>query len=263
MPGNPRMRRRCACLLIVLAVLIGVGACTAKQSQPKVVAFGDSLLFETQTRLRADLVGRGVRDLTVRSYGGTAISDWLDDMRLAALHSDRHTLFVVEFGSNYFTDGVAPTVGYAQTDEQVLRTGYSALVQKYADDAARAERILTQKGARVLWIGGPAMPTRPWLLDVNERFRALATAHPGTSAYAEAGLAVAPNRTFSATLPCRRGEQDCRNGRVTVRSADRIHLCPGFGTALRGVVGSCKVYSGGEVRFSGAIADAVARLVVR
>ena len=62
-------------------------------------------------------------------------------------------------------------------------------------------------------------------------------------------------------MPCLRSEPDCRNGRVVVRSADRIHLCPSFGTALRGVTGSCKVYSGGEVRFGRAIADAAARLV--
>ncbi len=249
---------------IGLFVMIGAASCVpVVPPAPKVVVFGDSLMFETQNVLRLDLAARGVGDVTVNAYGGTAISDWLVAMQVAGSHSDARTLFVLEFGSNYYTAGVAPAVGSAATDADVVKHGYAALVQTYADDAARAEKLLTRKGARVLFVGGPAMPTRPWVLEVNDRFAALARSHPTTSSYVEAGLAVAPKRTFTESLGCAKSEPDCRDGRVIVRAPDRIHLCPAYGTAVRGLVGSCKVYSAGEVRFGAAIADVAAQLVGR
>jgi hypothetical protein len=96
-------------------------------------------------------------------------------------------------------------------------------------------------------------------LGVPVLFRALAQRLPGVE-YLDAGRVVLDHGTWTSTLPCLSTEgrdEGCAGGRVLVRAADGLHLCPAVAGADAGVVGSCGVWSSGAYRFGRAIAEAI------
>jgi hypothetical protein len=80
----------------------------------------------------------------------------------------------------------------------------------------------------------------------------------GRVRYADAGATVTEDGEFVDTLPCLAGEgadEGCEDGRITVRSPDRIHFCP---TELTREL-ACPVYSSGARRYG----DEVARVAAQ
>ena len=71
-------------------------------SEPRIVLYGDSLSSESQGFFAEFLIRNGITDVQTRSFGGTALCDYLDDMRedAAVLHP---TTVVIEFSGNAFT----------------------------------------------------------------------------------------------------------------------------------------------------------------
>jgi len=213
-----------------------------------VVLYGDSLAWEARDAFVTSFAGRA--DVTDRTFGGTAICDWLETMAADALGIQPGAV-VVEFSGNSFTPCMFSADGAA------LRDG--ALIDRYRADAESVITMFVHSGTQVVFAGSPAAPPaagRPALNDVYER---LADEHDGVH-YVDAGAAVLDEGRWTATLPCLAAEP-CEGGvddngapANAVRAPDGLHFCPAGTEALDGVTGTCSVWSSGAFRFGVAMA---------
>jgi hypothetical protein len=227
---------------------------SAEQSVPDaVVLYGDSLAWESQEHFRAALEDAGVDQVITRTFGGTAICDWLDQMRAdAALQPD---VVVVEFSGNALTpcmhDGDAPLDS-------------DAVVAKYAADAAAVVDAFAPAGSDVRFVGSPSGldgSRNTTTARINAIYAAIAAAEP-TVRYRDAGAAVLDNHRWARGLPCLANEP-CTGGRDeagrgvnAVRAPDGLHFCPRAPSAVDGRTATCAVWSSGAYRFGIAMATA-------
>ncbi len=86
---------------------------------PAVILYGDSLAFESQTHFRDALLRAGVADVHTKTFGGTALCDWIDDMHTDAL-SLKPTVVIIEFSGNAFTPCMHDENGFATDTGPVL-----------------------------------------------------------------------------------------------------------------------------------------------
>jgi hypothetical protein len=114
--------------LFALVTTVAAGCAT---SQKRSLIYGDSITYEAQQQLKA-------RGLEVHAFGGTAICDWLADMRRQAATRTVGTVYL-EFVGNYFTPCV-------RTRPQVTA---------YRDDAWTAAGIWRASRVRVIWVRPP------------------------------------------------------------------------------------------------------------
>ena len=227
-------------------------------SRTRVLLYGDSLAWESQTPFAAALTSAGVGQVTTRTFGGTAICDWFAQMRAdeTALRPDA---VVLEFSGNALTPCMRGPDGAPLTG-----LGY---FYKYAADAQAALRIFTPSGALVYFAGAPIShraelahdPTTPALHAI---YRNVAASSP-LGRYIDAAAVVTDHGAWTATMPCLGGEP-CTGGRDAsgtavnvVRAPDGAHFCPGAPAAVRGVTLTCPVWSSGAWRFGTAMADPV------
>ena len=216
-----------------------------------IVLYGDSLAWEARDAFAMSLDGRA--DVVERTFGGTAICDWLETMAADAL-SMRPGAVVVEFSGNNFTPCMLDASGAAVRD--------SALVARYRADAESVIAMFVRNGTQVIFAGSPtASPDsdRPLL---NEMYERLADEHDGVG-YVDAGAAVLDQGRWTATLPCLPAEP-CEGGVDAggesvnaVRAPDGLHFCPASADAVDGVTGACPVWSSGAFRFGAAMAAPV------
>jgi hypothetical protein len=222
-----------------------------------VVLYGDSLASEAQTHFKAALASAGITDVHARTFGGTALCDWLDEMRADAADL-RPRVAVVEFSGNAFTPCMRDASG-----AQLRGDAYYA---KYHDDAVEALRIFSAPNTRVIFVGAPVSrraveERRRDAGRLNAVYASLAAV--GGAAYADAGAAVLDRGRFTAALECLPAEP-CTGGTDAsgtpinaVRGPDGVHFCPATPEAIDGVTGECPVWSSGAFRFGTAMADSV------
>jgi hypothetical protein len=225
---------------------------------PTVVLYGDSLAAESQDHFLAALGAAGITDVHTRTFGGTAICDWLDLMRADAI-TWHPTAVVIEFSGNAFTACMRDAAGNA-----LAGLPYYA---KYADDATEVLRIFGTVDARVYLAGAPinqraAQAHDPNAGRLNAIYASLAEVDP-LSEYLNAGASVLNNGHWTKTLPCLAGEP-CTGGTDAtgtpvniVRAPDGGHFCPAAPAAVRGVTGACPVWSSGAYRYGTALAAPV------
>ena len=213
----------------------------------RVVLYGDSLAWQSQDFFTAALAGAFITQVTTRTFGGTAICDWLGQMRADAA-SLRPDAVVVEFSGNALTPCMRALDGSALTG--------AAYFQKYATDAAAVLDIFTPGHALVFLAGAPISRgaerggdrTTPTLQAL---YAALAQSTP-YGRYIDAGVSVLAGGRWTATLPCLPAEP-CTGGRDAagtpvnvVRAPDGAHFCPGAPAAVRGVTAACPVWASGS-----------------
>jgi hypothetical protein len=230
----------------------------APLTKPLVILYGDSLAWEAEAPFVAAFARQpGVHVLT-RTFGGTAICDYLDEMR-----RDATTLapgaVVLEFSGNALT----PCMAQAARDG----VGGAEYWARYRADAQAAIEIFAASGTRVLFAGAPKSRSQEITGDfhggrVNAMYAEIAAAHDGVT-YVDAGAAVLDDGRWTATLPCLPGEP-CTGGvdgegRAVnlVRAPDGGHFCPAADDAERGVVEACPVWSAGAFRYAYAMAQPV------
>jgi len=249
-------------IVIVLFLVVSGGALAVVSAPPasdpgpvRVVLFGDSLAYEAAPYFD-DLIQAGGH-ATVRNFvfGGTAVCDWLPDMRSVA--TSRPQVAVMEFAGDAFTSCM-----------RGCPAGSSAAVSRYCVDTTEAIHLFLAAGTHVYLEGAP-IDYSQWVThdshwdDLNRAFSALATGYPGRVTYVDAGDAVeGPGHSFSWTLPCLSFEP-CTGPVVAgvrtdvVRSPDGVHFCPAHGGNAQGRVSPCDVYSSGAFRFAEAMAAPV------
>jgi hypothetical protein len=228
-------------------------AVAAPARPERVALWGDSLAWESRDAFLAAFAGQTAVHAESRTLGGTAPCDWEQQMLEQAGRID---LAVLEFSGNSWTDCMRdPATGDFLRDD--------ALLAKYEHDITTIARTLTAAGTDVLLIGAP----RPGddsgssrsRIAVRQLYRVLATRLSGVT-FADAGAAVLDRGRFTKTLPClpfEDGSLGCHDGRIQVRNADALHLCPFAGPAVDPFVGRCPLYSSGAYRFGNAMHDAV------
>lgn len=216
-----------------------------------VVLYGDSLAWEARDAFVGAFDGRA--DVTQRTFGGTAICDWLELMVTDAL-TIRPGAVVVEFSGNNFTPCMSAH------DGTPLRDG--ALVDRYRADAESVISTFVPVGTEVVFAGAPTSGPNAERPALNEVYERLAREHDGVH-YVDAGAAVLDDGRWTATLPCLPTEPcvggvDSDGSRANVvRAPDGIHFCPAGGDAVDGVTGACPVWSSGAARFGAAMAAPV------
>jgi hypothetical protein len=225
-----------------------------------VVLYGDSLAWEAEHFFRDALVRAGVASVWTHTYGGTAICDWFEQMRLDA-SDPRPTIVVVEFSGNALTPCMADASGVS------LGASRDAYEQKYMADANEVLRIFSDSSVHVLFVGAPVArvaaerndPYANWLNLMYAQFSLFA---PQVT-YVDAGAAVLRDGYWTETLPCLPfepcvGGTDVNGvGVNVVRAPDGGHFCPGAPNAQRGVTARCAIWSSGAFRYGNAMAEGV------
>ncbi|HEX6166871.1 MAG TPA: hypothetical protein VFZ30_08795 [Acidimicrobiales bacterium] len=233
----------------IAAVVVAVGAAALLRRPPPrpdglVVLYGDSLSAEAAPAFVDELARITDAEVVVRAVPAEAPCDAHDEMQddLAL----RPTVVVIQFVGNSATR--------CTLDPDGDRLEGRALVDRTVQDVRAATEMFATNGSRVVLVGGPDVPGLPGNpgLGVAEAYNGLVNEWAGRDLgrvrYADAAATVTgPDHAFTETLPCRSDEgeaEGCRDGRVVVRSEDRIHFCPGAASGP-----ACPVPSPGARRF--------------
>jgi hypothetical protein len=224
-----------------------------------VILYGDSLAWEAEDSFVGRFADRpGVQVLT-RTWGGTAICDWLDEMQADAAAFSPGAV-VLEFSGNNLTPCMQDAGGHGLVDD--------AYWAHYRADAQAAIEIFAPSNTRVFLAGAPISRVQALTRDfhggmVNAMYEEIAAEHSGVVAYVDAGAAVLDQGRWTATLPCLPAEP-CTGGTDLldrgfnlVRAPDGGHFCPAAEEAKRGVVAACPVWSSGAYRYGNAMAAPV------
>ena len=82
--------------------LVSASTATAPLTKPLVILYGDSLAWEAEDSFVGAFAGRPEVQVLTRTWGGTAICDWLDEMRADAA-TFAPGVVVLEFSGNALT----------------------------------------------------------------------------------------------------------------------------------------------------------------
>jgi hypothetical protein len=232
---------------------------SAPLTKPLVILYGDSLAFEAADSFVVAFSGQHGVQVITRTFGGTAICDWLGEMR-----DDAATLapgaVVIEFSGNALTTCMQGLDGHGLSGD-----GYW---DRYHTDAQTVIDIFTPTNTRVVFAGSPISRLQEASGDfnggkVNAMYAQLASEHDGVG-YVDAGAAVLDGGRWTPSLPCLPGEP-CTGGvdglgrpvNIVRSPLDGGHFCPAGEEAKRGVVAACPVWSSGAYRYAVAMAQPV------
>lgn len=224
-------------------------------ARPVVVLYGDSLAWEARDSFNDSFADHPHTDVYTRTFGGTAICDWLDQMAADAA-SLAPGIVVIEFSGNSFTECMHDANGVALTG--------AAIDERYAVDAASAIEIFASIGTHVVFAGAPVFGPNAATGGgrLNSLYRELGDDHDGVW-YTDAGRSVLDGDSYTITLPCLSSEP-CGGGYTSdgllvnvVRNPDGVHFCPVSGVAVQGVTDDCPEWSSGAYRYGRALAQPV------
>lgn len=205
--------------------------------RPRVLLWGDSLAWESQEVFVRAARAEGA-DARVRTFGGTALCDWLTDI-------DRQTR---EWAP---TTAVLAFSGNAATPCMRGRD----LMAAYRADATTAASRLAAAGTHVVFAVAPPRRDQPVSADGATELEHVwrqVVASVGAGSVTRAGLAVTAAGRWTDRLPCRAGELCRPDGTVVVRGPDGVHFCP---IALPAAT-ACPVFAAGAVRYGTSLAAA-------
>ena len=195
----------------------------------RVVEIGDSLGIDLGEAMQSTWPSASVQ-LTMAARGDTGLAnsgyyDW--PAELAGLLARTHPqVVIVLLGANDLQPMVKGTT--------VLDDGTPAWNAEYA---ARVTSIVSESlraGARVLWVGEPAMETafiNAGMSRIDDIAKRVVARHPGTAAYLDSNSVLAPGGSFSFDVTGPTGQQ------VQVRTPDGVHLMPAGADLLAAAAG--------------------------
>jgi len=227
----------------------------APLAKPLVILYGDSLAWEAEDSFVAAFAGQPWVQVLTRTWGGTAICDWLDEMQADAAALAPGAV-VLEFSGNALTPCMEDAAGHGLSGD--------AYWAHYRADAQRAIEIFAPTNNRVFLAGAPISQHQELTGDfhggmVNAMYQEIADQYDAVD-YVDAGAAVLDHGHWTAALPCLPTEP-CTGGTDLfdrginiVRAPDGGHFCPAAEDAKRGIVGACPVWSSGAYRYANAMA---------
>jgi hypothetical protein len=189
-------------LLLLGALFIGVAAaCKPAPPPATVILYGDSLSQQSTSHVSSILrsVRPGWRPL-FRNYGGTALCDWLDEMRNDGDESAR--VVVIQFSGNSLTpcmtrNGSSGTCTLT-TQQHCIQPGSQQWKDKYRADALAAVRIWKPRGARVLFVGSPRGVCFPTPHPLDGEYQQVVAAEGSNYPLF---FSAAPEHALTVTLP--------------------------------------------------------------
>jgi hypothetical protein len=267
---------RLAHLLIALVTVTGVsgghGASVTPHARPvtpktpvRVELWGDSMGMQAAPSFGLAL-GLSKHGLSANhTFPGTAICDWLADMRREvdpANPAGFHPQAAV-----FVFSGISYT-GCMRDSRGAELTG-TAMINKYRADAAAAIAIFAKAHVPVYFASVPISRGDDAAgivgdTPLGKMYAALPKAYPGTARFVDAAQAVQWRGRYTDTLPCEKGET-C-TGRwpdgtatVVVREADGKHFCPvaEVPTGDQWGLSVCPVVMPGALRYMRAITTKV------
>ena len=231
--------------------------------RPVVILYGDSLAWEARNHFRWAFEHHPGIEVVERTFGGTAICDWLHAMREDAASLAPRAV-VVEFSGNALTPCMHEGAQALQGDE---------LLERYRSDAEAIVRIFEPIDTGLYFAGAPG-PRDSSGGDfgggrLNHMYREIARTPGDGVDYVDAGAAVLDRGRWTQTLPCLH-EEPCEGGfdaegRAVnvVRAPDGNHFCPTWHQAHGGATGTCDVWSSGAFRYGAAMARPIIGLLSR
>jgi hypothetical protein len=257
-PPNAELRSTPAAAVPVRDAAVVSSPAPTPLSNPLVILYGDSLAWEAKDAFVQAFAGHPEAQIITRTFGGTAICDWLDQMRDDAANLAPGAV-VLEFSGNNLTPCMEDVDGRGLTGD--------AYWARYRADAQAAIDTFAPHNTRVYLAGAPISYDQEASGDfhgglVNAMYEQLAGERVGV-VYVDAGAAVLDHGRWTATLPCVPGEPCTggtdRAGRAVnlVRAPDGGHFCPAAEEAKLGIVGACPVWSSGAFRYANAMARPV------
>lgn len=235
--ARPRVRHVLGTLVVALVLSTGLAGCEAR---PRVIVYGDSLVWEATSHIRAWAAARGW-DVTVRQRFGGAPCSLYDEMRWDRGSKPKEV--ILSFAGN--TQYLEPCVG-------------SDLEASYRAQMREVKRIWSGSGTEVTWAAAPYIPqaTAERAQDAmrDESYRQGIKVIDG-------GKYVTPGRVWKWTLPCMPGEH-CNGrqldpkvpaGHNIVRANDLTHFCPGPPHGFD----PCQHYMSGGWRYGRALSEAL------
>ena len=256
---RPRPRARllpkaAAVVLVVLAALAAfvvpaASPAAAASGKPKLLVYGDSVTEDARSQI--SYIASAGFDVSVNTYGGTSLCDWVPQILQDAVPGTR--LVGIAFTGNTFTPCMRP--GGVIPDD----AGIAALYRQSLDQLIP---VLNARGVAVMLIGSPPLlaldGSTVWPAP-NAVYQQAAIDWRAAGAdvvYSDAGRLslTSPDGGWTGTLPCLSFEtaaMGCTNGRIQVRAFDRVHFCPTGDLP-------CSVWSSGAWRYASAIYDAAA-----
>lgn len=232
-----RLGRKLAAAICSLTLVAALAGC---ESRPRVVVYGDSIIYESRTEIRQWAAARGWDARLIARFGGAPCT-LFDQMRQDRANPPETV--VISFVGN---TGVAPCV----TGDPV--ESYRAQIREW-------KRIWTGTGTRLVLVLVPFTPvTTSEAVQQAMAQEAALLRIP----VVDGGTDISPGRRYFWTQPCLRGERCVGNqinpavapGRNIVRANDRTHLCPGGGHGTD----PCPYYSSGSWRYGRNLTSALA-----
>lgn len=200
----------------------------AAQAGPvRVVEIGDSLGVDLGDAMENTWPSSDVQlTMAARSATGLTNSAYFDwPSTLSGLLASLHPQVVVVFlGANDLQSMV--------TGSTVLYDGTAAWNAAYAVRVTEVVSEALSAGARVLWVGEPAMQDSfldTGMARLDGIAQAVVARHPGGAAYLSSNAVLAPDGSFSFDLTG-------STGPVQVRTPDGVHLMPAGADLLAGAV---------------------------
>ena len=242
------------------AVVFGVAVPAARAAdpppRPRIIFYGDSLLHEGRDRVQAllDARFRGAWDVQLRTFPGSSICGWFDDMR-----ADHAQIVVLLFTGVWLGSGCENPI-----------SSHRAYPQSYFSDLQTAIRIWQAKGTKVVLLDWPHSCCVPDAPDrIWEGYQAIAARTGVVTLDPAAALYDPIDKIWPPAMPCLRPTEpgcDQSSGFVAVRDAPLAahnifgrgggHLCP-----VQGILTPCPVYSSGIERYATAITRSVGDLM--
>jgi hypothetical protein len=221
-------------LLAAALVVSTIGA--GRAARPIVIVYGDSLVWESASEIRAWSGARGFDAVVRWRFGGAPCASFA---QMRADRALRPAAVIISYVGS--THRYNPCVG---TD---LDASYRLQIQQWRS-------IWSGSGAELVWAAVPRIQI-DWVEAVQNTMFA-ESVRLGISVV-DGGTYISPGRVWYWTQPCMAGERCVGSqisslvppGRNIVRAADRVHLCPGGSHGLD----PCPYYSSGSWRFARAI----------
>ena len=197
-------------------------------ARPIVVLYGDSLSWEARDFFVTAFAGHPEVQVFTRTFGGTAICDWLDDMRADTWTLDPGAV-VVQFSGNSLTRCMQDRAGRALSGD-----AYRA---RYRADAEAVTEIFEPLGTALFFAGSPLRRPSPehGVFEgdhLGAMYAAVAAEHPAVAHFVDAGVLILDHGRWTDRLPCLpvepcEGGTDASGRKVNVvRSPDGTHFCP-------------------------------------